>query len=36
MGVEPEIVDIVDGITERGRRIEMPPSELARLHIVTP
>ena len=36
MGVAPELVDIVDGIGEGGRPIVMPPSDWARLHIVTP
>jgi hypothetical protein len=35
MGVAPELVDIVDGIGEGGRPIVMPPSDWARLHIVT-
>ena len=35
MGVEPELVDIVDRNSETKRQIEMPPSEWARLHIVT-
>ena len=35
MGVEPELVDIVDRNSETRRQTEMPPSEWARLHIVT-
>jgi hypothetical protein len=35
MGVAPELIDIVDGIGEGGRPIVMPPSDWARLHIVT-
>lgn len=36
MGVEPELVDIVDRIGDGGRPVVMPPAEWARLHIVTP
>jgi hypothetical protein len=36
MGVEPGLVDIVDGIGEGGRPLVVPPADLARLHIVTP
>jgi hypothetical protein len=36
MGVAPELVDIVDGIGEGGRPFVVPPSDVARLHIVTP
>jgi hypothetical protein len=36
MGVETELLDIVDRQTEAKRRVEMPPSEWTRLHIVTP
>ncbi|MET4388951.1 hypothetical protein ABIB73_004716 [Bradyrhizobium sp. F1.4.3] len=36
MGVAPELVDIVDGIGEGGPPVVMPPSDWARLHIVTP
>ena len=35
MGVEPELLDIVDRNPEDKRPIEMPPSEWLRLHIVT-
>jgi hypothetical protein len=35
-GVEPKLIDIVDGISEGGRRVDVPPSEWTRLHIVTP
>ena len=35
MGVEPELLDIVDGNSETRRQIEMPPSEWIRLRIVT-
>jgi hypothetical protein len=35
MGVEPELLDIIDRNPESGRPIEMPPSEWLRLHIVT-
>jgi hypothetical protein len=35
MGVEPELVDIIDAIGEGGRPVVMPPSDWARLHIVT-
>jgi len=35
MGVEPELLDIIDRNPEAGRPIEMPPSEWLRLHIVT-
>jgi hypothetical protein len=36
MGVETELLDIVDRQGESRRGVEMPPSEWARLHIVTP
>ena len=35
MGVEPELLDIVDRNWELGRVTELPPSEWARLRIVT-
>jgi hypothetical protein len=35
MGVEPELLDIIDRNPQSGRPIEMPPSEWLRLHIVT-
>jgi hypothetical protein len=35
MGVEPELLDVVDRNQEARRPIEMPPSEWLRLHIVT-
>ena len=35
MGVEPELVDIIDRNSETKRQTEMPPSEWIRLHIVT-
>jgi len=35
MGVEPELLDIVDRNSESRRPIEMPPSEWLRLRIVT-
>ena len=35
MGVEPELLDIVDRNSETRRQTEMPPSEWIRLHIVT-
>jgi hypothetical protein len=35
MGVEPELVDIVDRNSAAKRQTEMPPSEWARLHVVT-
>jgi hypothetical protein len=35
MGVEPELLDIIDRNPEPGRGIEMPPSEWTRLRIVT-
>jgi hypothetical protein len=35
MGVDPELLDIVDRNPETRRPIEMPPSEWLRLHIVT-
>lgn len=35
MGVETELLDIVDRNSERRRQIEMPPSEWTRLRIVT-
>ncbi|MGY8660851.1 hypothetical protein Q3C01_00600 [Bradyrhizobium sp. UFLA05-109] len=36
MGVEPELIDIVDSLGEGGRGIEMPSTDWARLHLVTP
>ena len=36
MGVETELLDIVDAQGESRRGVEMPASEWARLHIVTP
>lgn len=36
MGVETELLDIVDRQAESRRSVEMPPSEWTRLHIVTP
>lgn len=36
MGLAPDLVDIVDGIGEGGRPVVIPPSDWARLHIVTP
>jgi hypothetical protein len=36
MGVEPELVDIVDRIPEGGRAVLVPSSDWTRLHIVTP
>jgi hypothetical protein len=35
MGVEPELLDIIDRNSETGRAIEMPASEWLRLRIVT-
>jgi hypothetical protein len=35
MGIETELLDIVDQTSEVRRRIELPPSEWMRLHIVT-
>jgi hypothetical protein len=35
MGVEPELLDIVDRSSETGRAIEMPPPEWTRLRIIT-
>jgi hypothetical protein len=35
VGVETELLDIVDRNSESRRRIELPPSEWLRLHIVT-
>jgi hypothetical protein len=35
MGVEPELLDIVDRNSESRRQIELPPSEWIRLRIVT-
>jgi hypothetical protein len=35
MGVEPELLDIIDRNSESGRPIEMPPPEWTRLRIVT-
>jgi hypothetical protein len=36
MGIAPDLVGIVDGIGEGGRPVVIPPSDWARLHIVTP
>jgi hypothetical protein len=36
MGIAPDLVDIVDGISEGGRPVIIPPSDWTRLHIVTP
>lgn len=36
MGLAPDLVDIVDGIGEGGRPVIIPPTDWARLHIVTP
>jgi len=36
MGVETELLDIVDRQAESKRSVEMPPSEWTRLHIITP
>ncbi|MDI1266714.1 MAG: hypothetical protein PS018_25975 [bacterium] len=35
MGVEPELLDIVDRNSEQKRQTDVPPSEWLRLHIVT-
>ena len=35
MGVEPELLDIVDSNSESRRQTELPPSEWTRLRIVT-
>ena len=35
MGVEPELLDVIDRNLENKRPTEMPPSEWLRLHIVT-
>jgi hypothetical protein len=35
MGVEPELLDIVDRNSESRRQIELPPAEWIRLRIVT-
>ena len=35
MGIEPELLDIVDRNWQSGRATESPPSEWARLRIVT-
>ena len=35
MGIEPELLDIIDRNSETQRPTEMPPSEWLRLHIVT-
>jgi hypothetical protein len=35
MGVEPELLDIIDRNSDPRRGIEMPPAEWIRLHIVT-
>jgi len=35
MGVETELLDIVDKMSDVRRRIELPPSDWMRLHIVT-
>jgi hypothetical protein len=34
MGVEPELLDIVDRNSESRRQIELPPAEWIRLRIV--
>ena len=36
MGVEPELLDIVERQSEARRSVEIPPSDWTRLHIVTP
>lgn len=36
MGLAPDLVDIVDGIGEGSRPVIIPPTDWARLHIVTP
>lgn len=36
MGLAPDLVDIIDGIGEGGRPVIIPPTDWARLHIVTP
>jgi hypothetical protein len=35
MGVDPELLDIADKTSDVRRRIELPPSEWTRLHLVT-
>jgi hypothetical protein len=35
MGVDPELLEIVDRNSETRRQVEMPPSEWIRLRIVT-
>jgi hypothetical protein len=35
MGVETELLDIVDKTSDVRRRIDLPPSEWTRLRIVT-
>jgi len=35
MGIEPELLDIVDRNSQSRRQTELPPSEWARLRIVT-
>jgi hypothetical protein len=35
MGVEPELLDIIDSYSESRRQTELPPSEWTRLGIVT-
>ncbi len=36
MGIDAELLDMVDRQGESGRGVEVPPAEWARLHIVTP
>jgi hypothetical protein len=35
LGADPELLDTVDKNSETRRQVEMPPSEWARLRIVT-
>jgi hypothetical protein len=35
MGVDTELLDIVDRTSDVRRRVELPPSEWTRLHLVT-
>jgi hypothetical protein len=35
MGVEPELLDIIDRNSESRRQTELPPSEWTRMRIVT-
>jgi hypothetical protein len=35
MGVDTELLDIVDRTSDVRRRIELPPSEWTRLHLIT-